>query len=311
MSLNPEDVLAAHRRIKPYIHETPVLQSQQLNDIVGCRLFFKCEHLQKAGAFKSRGAVNAVFSLEQDEQTNGVATHSSGNHGAALARAARLRSMAAHIVVPENAKQVKKDAILGYGAKIVECESTLAAREETLHRVILETGATGIHPYDDDRVIAGQGTATLELLEQVPNLDSIVTPVGGGGLLAGSALIAERQCRIYGAEPEQADDAFRSFHSGERVISHIPNTICDGLQTTLGERNFTIIKDRVTDILLVSEQEIIDAMVLIWSRMKQVVEPSSATTLAALIRNPSLFAGQNVGLILTGGNVDLVDLPFE
>ncbi|MFP6807506.1 MAG: pyridoxal-phosphate dependent enzyme [Pseudomonadales bacterium] len=310
MSISLYDIKAAHERIKPHIHMTPVVTSERLDEMTGCELFFKCENLQKAGAFKSRGAVNAVFSLPESKLERGVATHSSGNHGAALARAAALRGMNAYIVIPENAKSVKKDAILGYGAKIIECESTLKAREEMLEKVVLETKAHVVHPYDDDDVIAGQGTAALELMDQVANLDAIMTPVGGGGLLAGCAIAVHGQLACFAAEPEQADDAYRSLRSGKLVKNHVPNTICDGLQTTLGIRNFEIICGNVSEIFLVSENEIIDAMTLIWTRLKLVVEASSAVTFAAVLRNREIFSGQHVGLILTGGNVDLADLPF-
>ena len=310
MPVTIEDVTAAHARIAPYIHKTPVMRSERLDDIAGCNLFFKCENLQKAGAFKSRGAVNAVFSLPEKRAKKGVATHSSGNHGAALARAAQLRGISSYIVVPNDAKQVKKAAILAYGAEIVECEPTLKAREETLERVVLDTGAHFVHPYDDDLIIAGQGTAALELLDQVDELDSLVVPVGGGGLLAGSATVAHPAIKIYAAEPEMADDAYRSFKTGELVTKHIPRTICDGLQTTVGIRNFVIMRDKVSDVLLVSEQEVINAMRLLWTRLKQVVEPSSAVTLAAVMRNQETFSGQRVGLMLTGGNVDPDNLPF-
>ena len=310
MSISLYDIKAAHERIKPHIHMTPVVTSERLDEMTGCELFFKCENLQKAGAFKSRGAVNAVFSLPESKLERGVATHSSGNHGAALARAAALRGMNAYIVIPENAKSVKKDAILGYGAKIIECESTLKAREEMLEKVVLETKAHVVHPYDDDDVIAGQGTAALELMDQVANLDAIMTPVGGGGLLAGCAIAVHGQLACFAAEPEQADDAYRSLRSGKLVKNHVPNTICDGLQTTLGIRNFEIICGNVSEIFLVSENEIIDAMTLIWTRLKLVVEASSAVTFAAVLRNREIFSGQHVGLILTGGNVELADLPF-
>ncbi len=310
MSVSIGDVRSAHERIAPHIHRTPVQASQQLDEIVGCRLLFKCENLQKAGAFKSRGAVNAVFSLSETSAKNGVATHSSGNHGAALARAAQLRGINAYIVIPSDTKQVKKAAILAYGASIIECEPTLDAREVALEQAVRDTGAHFVHPYDDDLVIAGQGTAALELLAQTGGLDSLLVPVGGGGLVAGSAIAAHPMTRVYAAEPEMADDAYRSFKTGELVTSHTPRTICDGLQTTIGARNFAIMQDKVSDILLVSEQEVIDAMYLLWTRLKQVVEPSSAVTLAAVIRNQKLFAGQKVGVILTGGNVDPNDLPF-
>ncbi len=304
--LSRQDVIDAARRIAPYVHRTPVMQSEQLDRLAGCRLFFKAEHLQKVGAFKTRGAINAVCSLAPDEAARGVATHSSGNHGAALARAARLRGIPAWIVVPSDASDVKKSVIAEWGATIIESEPGLPARERTLSGVLERTGATEIHPYDDDRIIAGQGTAALELLEQVRDIDSIVVPVGGGGLLAGSLLVSTLP--VYGAEPEAADDAFRSLQTGCRVTRHEPDTVCDGLQTTLGERNFRIIRDRVEDILLVSETEILAAMKLVWTRLKQVIEPSSATTLAAVLRNPERFSGRRVGLILTGGNIS-PDIP--
>jgi threonine dehydratase len=309
MSMSCRNVEEAATRIRPYVHETPVVTSAQINEIAGCEPFLKCENLQKAGAFKTRGAVNAVFSL--DQSVLAVATHSSGNHGAALARAAQLKGVAAHIVVPDNAKQVKVDAIRHYGGNVIKCEPTLAAREDMLALVVTETGATIVHPYDDDKIIAGQGTAALEFTSQVPGLDALVTPVGGGGLLAGSALVtSERGLSIFGAEPEGADDAYRSFHSGHLVVEHVPDTICDGLLTTLGERNFEIIRSKVEDILLVNEAEIVDAMRLLWTRTKQVIEPSSAVTLAAVLRNSERFTNSKIGLIITGGNVDLGDLPF-
>ncbi|MEX2488263.1 MAG: pyridoxal-phosphate dependent enzyme [Pseudomonadales bacterium] len=319
MSVTLADIEAAHRRISPYIHHTPVMESERLNELVGAWLFFKCEHLQKTGAFKTRGAVNAIFSLSDDEVRQGVATHSSGNHGSALARAAKLRGVPAYIVLPGNARRVKKETIYGYGAEIIECEATLAARESMLDEVVARTGAVFIPPYDDDRIIAGQGTAALELVNDVSALDALIVPVGGGGLLAGTSIVAkgmtsdtENSCAInvYGAEPEMADDAFRSFRSGERVGNHVPATMADGLSTTLGERNFAIIKDLSDGILLVSEDEIVAAMHLIWTRLKQVVEPSAAVTLAAAIRYPQIFTGKRIGLILTGGNLDLSDLPF-
>lgn len=312
MSVSVADIEAAQSRIRSHIHVTPILQSEQLNLETGVNLLFKAEHLQKVGAFKARGAANAVFSLSDSEAAAGVATHSSGNHGAALARAAQLRNIPAHIVVPENAKRAKTDAIFGYGGRVIRCESTLAARETTLEKVVGETGATIVHPYDDPRVIAGQGTTALEIIEQIPQFDSVVIPVGGGGLLAGSSLVfkSRTDARVYGAEPASADDAYRSFKSGVRVTEHVPKTIADGLQTTLGVENFAIIKDHVDDILLVTEEQIVAAMALIWSRLKQVVEPSAAVTLAAVMSHSELFQGQTVCLVLTGGNIDLGDLPF-
>jgi threonine dehydratase len=306
-----ESVLAAAERIDAYIDYTPVVTSGKLDGIAGCSLFFKCENLQKAGAFKSRGAVNSVMSLDAQALANGVATHSSGNHGAALARAAALRDTAAYIVVPNNAKQVKQDAIRSYGGQVILCEPTLEARQAKLELVLKETGAIFVHPYDQEEIIAGQGTAMLELVQQVKGLDIVIVPVGGGGLLAGCGLVAEHeQIKIIGAEPEGADDAYRSVETGELVLRHTPNTLCDGLLTTLGTRNFKIIRDKVDSILLVSDQETIEAMSLIWTRTKLIVEPSSAVTLAVVLRNPGLFEGKRVGLLLTGGNVDLTDLPF-
>jgi threonine dehydratase len=306
-----DDVRKARARIASYIHCTPIMTSQMLNEICGCELFFKCENLQKAGAFKSRGAVNAVMMLPDEVAAKGVATHSSGNHGSALARAAQLRGVPAYIVVPSNARAVKKAAIEQYGGQIIECEPTLAAREDSLQEVVDRTGAAFVPPYDDDRIIAGQATAMLELVEQVEGLESVIVPVGGGGLLAGTSIISDAHgIETWGAEPSGADDAHRSFHSGDLVRSHVPNTMADGLLTTLGERNFEIIHSLVRDILLVEETEIIDAMRLLWTRLKIVVEPSSAVAFAAILRNPDTFRGERIDVILTGGNVDLADLRF-
>ncbi|MFT4712366.1 MAG: threonine dehydratase [Candidatus Azotimanducaceae bacterium] len=310
MTMSFKNVLEARARITGLIHTTPVMQSSLLNEIAGARLFFKCEHLQKVGAFKARGAVNAVFALTDAEAAAGVATHSSGNHGAALARAAKLRGVPAWIVVPDNALAAKKAAIKAYGAEIVECDATLQAREATLQRLVAKRRCQIVAPYDDELVIAGQGTAGLELSEQVADLECIVTPVGGGGLLAGCLLAMDGRIPVYGAEPAGADDAYRSFRAGKRIESHVPNTIADGLRTVLGVINFDIIKSSAADILLVNETEIVEAMGLIWTRLKQVVEPSSAVTLAAVLKNPGLFSGKRVGLILTGGNVDIEHLPF-
>jgi len=303
----------AQQRIAPHIHHTPVATSRLLDQICNCRLFFKCENQQKVGAFKIRGAVNAVFSLTDSEAKKGVATHSSGNHGAALARAAQIRGCTSYVVMPENAPQVKVDAVASYGATIRFCESTLKARESTLQQVIEETDAAFIHPYDDPRIINGQGTTALELCEQVEQLDLLLAPVGGGGLLAGVAVAAKAlspEMLVVGVEPEQADDAFRSFQSGRRITNHTPNTVADGLLTTLGELNFSIIRGSVDEILLVPEEKIIEAMKLIWTRLKQVVEPSAAVPLAAVLTHGDKFAGKKVGLILSGGNVDLDNLPW-
>lgn len=311
MTVTLSDIHSAHERIASHIHHTPVMQSARLDELVGAEVRVKCEHLQKAGAFKSRGAVNAVFSLGPEEAAKGVATHSSGNHGSALARAAALRGIPAWIVVPANAKAVKKDTIRGYGARVIECEPTLAAREATLAALVEEKGVVFIPPYDDDRIIAGQGTAALELIDEVDGLQALVTPVGGGGLLAGSAVVGKQAgVAVFGAEPKMADDAWRSFTSGTLVKSHVPATMADGLLTTLGERNFAIIREQVDDILLVSEEGIVEAMKLIWTRLKQVVEPSAAVAFAAVLAHRQRFADKRVGVILTGGNVDLADLPF-
>jgi threonine dehydratase len=307
------DILAARDRIRPYAHRTPVLTCATLDAMTGARLHFKCENLQKVGAFKLRGATNAVFSLPDVEACRGVATHSSGNHAAALALAARLRGIPAHVVMPRTSRTVKKAAVAGYGATIVECEPTLAAREETLARVVAATGATFIHPYNDARVIAGQGTAALELIERVPSLDVVLVPVGGGGLLSGTALAvsaASPGTRVIGAEPAGADDASRSLAAGRIVPSVDPRTMADGLLTSLGELTFAVISRHVEAILTVSEEAIVAAMRLLFERMKLVIEPSSAVPLAALLEHPERFAGGSVGIIVSGGNVDLDDLPW-
>ncbi len=311
MTVSYSDVEAAVGRITGLIHRTPVLTCESLDEMTGAHLWFKCENFQKVGAFKARGAANAVFSMDAAVLEKGVATHSSGNHGMALARAASLRGVPAYIVVPEEAKQAKKDAIERYGGEIILCASTLEARQSTLADMVRRTGATFVPPYDDDLIIAGQGTAALELCDQVGGLDAIITPVGGGGLLAGAAVVAaEKGIAIYGAEPEGAGDAHLSFTTGNLVTSHKPDTLCDGLRTTVGKKNFAIIRKLVADILLVTDDETVAAMKLIWSRMKIIVEPSSAVTLAAVFRHADLFSGQRLGLVLTGGNLDLQHLPF-
>jgi threonine dehydratase len=280
---------------------------------MGCEIFFKCENFQKVGAFKFRGATNAVFSLKTEEANKGVATHSSGNHAAALALAARMRGIGAHIVMPSNAPEVKKIAVAGYGAKITFCEPTLKAREETLQEMVDKMGLTVVHPYNDFKVICGQGTAAIELLEDVKQLNVLMCPVGGGGLLAGSALATKAlqpSCKVIAAEPKNADDAFRSFRDGFIHPSIQPKTIADGLLTSLGELNFAIIAQNADDILTASEESIISAMRMIWERMKIIIEPSSALPLAVIIENKEKFAGQRIGIILSGGNVELSNLPF-
>lgn len=303
----------ALERIKPFIHRTPILTCKSLNQMVKAELYFKCENFQKVGAFKFRGATNAVLSLTDEEASKGVATHSSGNHAQALALAAKNRGIKAHIVMPENSSQVKIRAVEGYGGNIIFCEPTLKDRETTLERMVEETGAAFIHPYNDYRVIAGQGTCALELLDEVRNLDSVMTPVGGGGLLSGTALTISYlspQTKVIGAEPKGADDAFRSFYEGKIIPSVNPKTIADGLLTSLGDKTFPIIKKYVHQIVTVSEDAIIASMRLFWERMKIVIEPSSAVPFGALLENKIDIKGNRVGIILSGGNVDLDKLPF-
>ena len=307
------DIQAAAQRIADHIHRTPLIHSEQLNRLCDSELFFKCENLQKVGAFKARGASNAVFAMAEEQVQAGVATHSSGNHAAALARAAGLRAVPAHIVMPENAPQVKKDATLAYGGRIVECEATLAARESTLKQVVSETGATVVHPYDNADVIAGQGTVGLELLEQLENMDVVVVPVGGGGLLAGVAIAVKSLqpgIEVVAAEPAGADDAFRSFGLGQLLPQTNPRTIADGLLTSLGQRNFPIIQAYVDTIVTVEEESIVRAMQLQWSRLKSVVEPSGAVSFAAVLEYPERFRGRRVGVVISGGNLDLSNLPW-
>jgi threonine dehydratase len=308
-----DDIRAAAARIAGHIHRTPVLTSRAVDAMAGCQLFFKCENLQKVGAFKMRGATNAVLSLTDDEAAPGVATHSSGNHAQALALAARQRGIPAHIVMPTSAPAVKRRAVEGYGAVIHDCEPTLQARESTLEKVVAATGAAFVHPYDNDRIIAGQGTAALELLEEVPDLDLVMTPVGGGGLLSGTALTVAAvrpEARVIAAEPTGADDAARSLAAGHIIPSEKPNTVCDGLLTSLGQRNFPVIQKHVTAIWTVDDAAVIAAMRIIWERMKIIVEPSAAVTLAAVLQHPDEVRGQKAGLILSGGNVDLDHLPW-
>ena len=307
------DVVEAHARIAPFIHHTPLYSSESINAIVGGELFFKCENFQKVGAFKFRGACNAVFSLSEEEASRGVATHSSGNHAAALALAARMRGIPAHIVMPRTAPEIKKKAVAGYGGIITWCEPTLQAREAALAEVVSETGAVVVHPYDNFHVIAGQGTAAREMIEDAGSFDVIMAPVGGGGLLSGTALSAKALspgCRVIAAEPAGADDAFRSFHAGKIFPALHPQTIADGLLTSLGERNFAIIMARVDDIVTVSEEKIIEAMRLVWERMKIIIEPSSAVPLGAILEGKVDVEGLKTGIILSGGNLDLGNLPF-
>jgi threonine dehydratase len=307
------DVRRAAERIGEHVHATPVMRSSTIDRLAGAELHFKCENLQKVGAFKARGATNAVLSLAAGAAQHGVATHSSGNHAAALARAAAIRGVAAHIVMPRTAPAVKRAAVEGYGASITSCEPTLAARELTLEAVVARTGATFVHPYNDPAIIAGQGTAALELLTEVPSLDTVVAPVGGGGLLGGTALTAAevaRGVRVFGAEPTGADDARQSLEQGRIVPSVAPRTIADGLLTSLGDLTFAIIRRAVTAILTVNDEATVRAMRLVFERMKLVIEPSAAVAVAVVLGHPEVFAGRRVGIILSGGNVDLDHLPW-
>lgn len=308
------DIQAAHKRIKPFIHRTPVLSSSQINAIFGAEIYLKCENFQKVGAFKFRGATNAILNLTGEEKQRGVVTHSSGNHAAALAHAAAMAGVRAYIVMPENAPEVKKNAVAGYGAEITFCRPTLQAREEAAEEIIRRTGAVLIHAYDNFNVICGQGTSALELLEEKPDLEIIIAPIGGGGLMSGVSTAARGispGIKIIGAEPLNASDAYMSFTTGKLVPSVNPNTIADGLLTSLSERTFAIISRNVDGIYTVTERSIVECMQLIWERMKIIVEPSSATTLAAIKENSDVFRGMKTGLIISGGNVDLKNLPFN
>jgi threonine dehydratase len=309
-----DDIRLAAARIDQYIHRTPVISSATIDDMVGASLYFKCENFQKVGAFKARGALNTVLGLDDEQASQGVATHSSGNHAAALALAARIRGIPAYIVMPDNALRVKKEAVSGYGAEITYCTPTLKDREETLAKVVERTGAVFVHPFNDYRIIAGQATAALEFFEEVSDLDIVMAPVGGGGLLSGTALSTHYLSpltRVIAAEPEGADDAFRSFQSGELVPSENPNTIADGLLTSLGDKTFDIIKRKVDDIVTVDDVAIINTTRLIMERMKIVVEPSAAVPLAALLEKRLDVSGLRVGIILSGGNIDLDSFPLS
>jgi len=307
------DIKRAHQRIRPYILETPVMTSDSLDKIAGCKLFFKCENFQKVGAFKMRGAANMIFGFRPEERENGFATHSSGNHAQAVAKAAKLANTKAYIVMPHNAPEVKKKAVGYYGAEIIFCEPTEEAREQAAQEVIESTGAIFVPPFNDSRIIAGQATAAKEFIETQEKLDVIMTPVGGGGLAAGTCLAAnylDLKIKVILAEPEEARDAYDSFNTGILQKVKSTNTIADGLKVSLGELNFKIIKEYASDVFLVNEREIVDAMRMIWERMKIIIEPSCAVPFAALLKNKEQFKGKNVGIILTGGNVDLGALPF-
>ncbi len=307
------DIRAAHSRIKPFIHRTPVMSSIKLNEIFGCELFFKCENLQKVGAFKFRGATNAVLSLTAEEKNKGVVTHSSGNHAAALALAAKMNGVKAHIVMPDNAPVVKKNAVAGYGAEITFCKPTLQSREDTTREIMEKTGATLIHPYDNFNVICGQGTAALELLDEIRDLEIVIAPVGGGGLMSGTSTSVKglnADIKVIGAEPLNANDAYISFITGKLTPSVNPVTVADGLLTSLSDLTFSVIKKNVDKIFTAKEDSIIECMLLVWERMKIIIEPSSATTLGIIKENPDYFKGKKTGIIISGGNVDFRKLPF-
>ncbi|MFC3691571.1 beta-hydroxyaspartate dehydratase BhcB [Chenggangzhangella methanolivorans] len=308
-----DEMQAAHERIAPYVHRTPVLTSRFIDEVMGASLFFKCENFQKAGAFKARGATNAVFGLSEEQARRGVATHSSGNHGACLSYAAGRRGVPCTVVMPRTAPQAKKDAVQGYGGRVVECEPSTSSREAVFAEVVAETGAEFVHPYNDPRVIAGQGTCARELIEQVDGLDAVIAPIGGGGMVSGTCLTLSHlapEIAIYAGEPEQADDAARSLKAGRIIADDAPHTVADGLKVPLKDLTWSFVSRHVTDILTVSEDEIVEAMKLMWKRMKVVVEPSSAVPLAALLKNRAAFAGKRVGVIVTGGNVDIDALPW-
>jgi threonine dehydratase len=309
-----EAIRIAHDRIRPYIHRTPVLTCASIDAMVGAKLFFKCENFQKVGAFKIRGATNAVLSLSSKEAVRGVATHSSGNHAAALAQAARWRGIPAYIVMPEDSPKVKREAVLGYGGQVTSCRPTIADRETTARRLLAETGAAFIHPYDDERIVAGQATAAIELLEDVPDLEVVVAPVGGGGLLAGTILAAKAMrpdVRVVAAEPERVDDAYRSWKAGRIATNDATNTIADGLKTNLGELTFSIIHRGVDEVVLAPEESILPAVRVLLERMKLVAEPSAAVPLAAMLSGRLELTGRRVGVVVSGGNVDFESLRFD
>ncbi|MDE3742487.1 pyridoxal-phosphate dependent enzyme [Maribacter polysaccharolyticus] len=311
--MRKEDLIECHGRIVPFIHETPILTSRLLNEIAGADIFFKCENFQRMGAYKMRGATNAISQLTDAQREKGVVTHSSGNFAQALSLAAKSLGVKAYIVMPSSAPQVKKDAVKGYGGTIIECEPTLAARNAMAEEIRSKTGATFIHPSNDLNVIAGQGTACMELLNEQPDLDVVVVPVGGGGLIAGTALAAHyfgKGCSVIGAEPFEVDDAYRSLISGKIESNETTNTIADGLKTELGDKSFPLMQEYVDRIIRVTEEEIVAAMKLIWERMKIVIEPSSAVAFAAVLREKESFKGKKIGIIISGGNVDLKNLPF-
>ncbi len=307
------DVQAAHERIGPHIRRTPVMTSDYLNELTGAQLFFKCENFQEAGAFKVRGASNAVFGLSDEMATKGVCTHSSGNHALSLSYAAGRRGIPCNVVMPRSAPQAKKDAVRRFGGTITECEPSTSSREATFAEVQARTGGEFVHPYNDPRVITGQATCSAELLEQTDGLDAVIAPIGGGGMVSGTCLTVSNLApgtAIYAAEPEQADDAYRSFKAGHIIADDAPKTVADGLLVPLKENTWHFVSNNVTDIFTASEQEIIDAMKLTWKYLRVVMEPSSAVPLATILKNPDTFRGKRVGVIITGGNVDLDKLPW-
>ena len=308
-----KDIESAHERIRPFIHRTPVLTNSSIDNLIGAKLFFKCENFQKAGSFKIRGASNAVELLSDEEFKRGVATTSSGNHGAALSMAVTRRGGKTKVVMPHNTPKIKVNNVERNGGEVVWCEPDQKYRESVLKDVVNETGATVVHPYNDERIMAGQGTCATELLEDVPDLDSIVSPVSGGGLLSGSLLAAKNMkssITVYGAEPEEADDAYQSLKLGRIVPNKTINTICDGLRAQIGSKTFPVIQNLVDDIIPIAEEDIINALRMIWERLKIIVEPSCSIALALIINNKQLFEGRNVGLIMSGGNLDLDKLPW-
>ena len=313
-----DDMLEAHERIKPYIHRTPVLTSRFLNELAGCEMFFKCENFQKAGAFKVRGASNAVFGLSDEDAKNGVCTHSSGNHALSLSYAAGQRGIPCNVVMPHSAPEAKKAAVRGYGGIITECQPSTTSREEVFAKVQAETGGDFVHPYNDPRVIAGQATCSREFLEQMEELgekpDMVVAPIGGGGMISGTCLTLSNlapDVKIYAAEPLNADDAARSFKAGHIIADDAPETVADGLKVPLKDLTWHFVSNYVTDILTATEEEIVEAMKLTWTHMKIVIEPSCAVPLAVILKNKDVFAGKKVGVIITGGNVDLDKLPWN
>lgn len=308
-----QDMLAAHERIKPHIRRTPVRVSDYLNELSGAQLFFKCENFQEPGAFKVRGAANAVFGLDDAQAAKGVATHSSGNHASCLSYAAMLRGIPCNVVMPRTAPQAKKDIVRRYGGVITECEPSTSSREETFAKVQAQTGGDFVHPYNDPRVIAGQGTCAREFIEQVDGLDAVVAPIGGGGMISGTCLTLATlapQVQVIAAEPEQADDAYRSFKAGHIIADDAPKTVADGLLVPLKDLTWHFVRNHVSEIYTASDAEIVDAMKLAWKHLRVVLEPSSAVPLAVILKNPQAFAGKRVGVIVTGGNVDLDKLPW-